>query len=803
MKKTHINNYWISSISTLFEINAMVIIVIVLAFLAVNARSAQEGNIEKQVIQTTQLTGQWEGLYYTYPQPIVIKMELHSADGNKVEGELMFFPLDTKKRNIQGEKGKQELNGTYDSLTQTFELKGVKWIDNPDRMRTMPTLHGVMSVKRQEIAGFRITGSMQDFSSNAHFVMVRPAQANEYLNIPMIEIFTGRQAVLDRRREEQRLEIERRREEQRLERQRRRDERRGITTQSDSTSTEQSPDTETEKDTEEQVTQTPNTEDMVKWASKIKEEYPDMDLRGTMMGLLYNSARNLFEDKHFRKYFGKTFDQMTFIDRDAIIKRFREASQTPVRDYDYDKELTPIQSLKEYHILDRAFSDSGTGSAAEILLSVYAHCAIRAWRDEMNYSVRNWPIDADAFYKLLEFKEVSENLMSTLWPSEQKTFNTLLEEAKSNVAGPSLAALVERTIENAHNYQDTVELSKWKNKNTVLLESVSDELRTAALTKIDGRIGQLLQPLVAEEAGKISSFGKGYDAVTAGNKWYQNFIKQYGFARNISVVSDVIDRFMKRRSSDLAAAQEHIQAIFLKAETIEKLDILLKTWLVVPEDKNTIAGKALVQVADQRRQRLDLENRFSDREIAMMKTQLGVVDVPVNPELPTSEEIGLAIIREIEVLGGKRINRTTAQYALPPADSFGWYYIIALNRINMLDSIGHLSDDYHYKCLYSIKLNISLPQKFLDSVNQPGNPLSVLIQAIKLKLNALNSKTLVLLDNFVLTPTGWRSPTCFNSGFPEMFNDNNRSATSIDEALEDVLSKDYKDHLDLSFDFEE
>lgn len=236
---------------------------------------------------------------------------------------------------------------------------------------------------------------------------------------------------------------------------------------------------------------------------------------------------------------------------------------------------------------------------------------------------------------------------------------------------------------------------------------------------------------------------------------------------------------MQRRSKDLAAAQEHIIAELLKAHSEQQVNRILALWMPVSQDNSTTAGAELAKVADQRKKRIEFENKFSDGEIAMMKTELGIVDVPVKPELPTPEEIGLAMLREIASLGGTHVNRTTGHYVIPPADLLGCYYILELKRITVLESapVG----DGSYICKYSIKVNLSLPQKFLDDFGLSSSPIHM--KLLNAQHDEMNSTTPILIDHFVLTPGGWRSPTYNQRGLEAMLDVQKMWAESIESAV--------------------
>jgi hypothetical protein len=674
------------------------------------------------------LTGQWEGVYFVYPQPMGMKAELRSSGGNAVEGELTFYPLNTNNRNILGTiRGKYALKGTYDPLTQTFELAPGKWIEKPSRLVSATMLRGVLSVQRQEIAGFLVSGQNQNLQAKTHFVMSRPQQSEDRLTEPMINAVTTGGRGLGRL-----------------------------------------------------LGGAPSGDDLVKWASRFKVEYPDMDINHTVLGTLLGHARNLFEDEYFHKFFGKTFDQMSPSDRAAVVNGFHKANVQGGSRLGSIFRGESSDELKQYAFLAGAFSSSGTDSAAEITLSVLTHRVIRSWRDAMQDRMRHWPGEADVFERLARIEVTGKVRLITLWPSEQKGFEASLADARRRLSAQVLEVAADRAIAAAQGYQGIRDLAGWADQNKEILQYASGGDRVAITGKIDARLQELLEPMIAEEKAKLAFLGEGEAAVTAGNRWHLDFTSRYGLLEDRPVVRSALDQLAKRRGDDLKAAQGYIAARLRSAKTAQGVENTLTQWLPVQGDRRTTAGAALAEIAGERKQRIAVENKFSDKEIALMKRRLGTVDVPARPNPPTSEEIGLAFLREIAALGGEQVSRTTGHYTVPPAGLLGVYNIVELLRVDLLGVAP--AGGGSYVCKYSFKAHFSFPPEFLDKFGIRRSP--VHMNMLNAQLQQLNSTKPVLIDHFVLTPNGWRSPTLNQRGLNAMFTVQRSWAEGLERAVQ-------------------
>jgi hypothetical protein len=489
---------------------------------ATAAKQAQEGNAalspahsaSLDTVPVEQLTGQWEGVYFVYPQPMGMKVQLRSIGGSAVEGELAFYPLNTHQRNILGTiRGKYVLKGKYDPLTQTFELSPNHWIEKPNRLVFATKLRGVLSEKRQEIAGFLVSRISQNFPAKTHFVMCRPQYAEERLTEPMIKAVSNGGRGFGRF-----------------------------------------------------FGSSPSDEDLFKWASMLKAEYPDMDLGHTVMGKLLGRSRNLFEDDHFSKYFGKTFDQMSPSDRAAVVDRFRKANGHAGRSLIgsiFHSESS--DKLKQYAFLEGAFSSIGTDSAAEITLSVLTHRVIRSWRDAMQDRMRFWPAKADVFKRLARIETAGKDRLITLWPSERKEFKKTLAAARRRLATPVLRMSANQAIASAQGYQGIRDLAGWAHRNKDILQYASSADRAKFTGRIDVRLQELLKPMMAAETAKLASLGKSDAAVAAGIRWYKDFISRYGFLEDRPIVRSTIDQIPQNLAKAIA--------LYTKASESPKADV--------------------------------------------------------------------------------------------------------------------------------------------------------------------------------------------------------------------------------------
>jgi hypothetical protein len=511
---------------------------------------------------------------------------------------------------------------------------------------------------------------------------------------------------------------------------------------------------------------------LLRWANRLAEEYPKEPFR-TQSEANYSKITNLFADKYFVPVFGKPFDKFTEEERSLADRAITLLTRSQ------DPELRELfERVGLAQELYQPFEERGSFSFSKIAPAVAFRRTVRSEVEARMAEAGKIQPTAQGWSRLLELSAAPEKF-GLLFPSEVARFETKMSEEKQRVADGVLPSQVDEVVQRVAGYEGARELGKWPEKNKELLKSASTPNRSAAMAKINQRLTNLIRPLVAQETARISQLGQGAAAVAAGNQWYRQFMQRFDFEKNHPAVREAIQNLVQRRGKDLAAARSAIEGDLQKARTSPEVDQTLARWLAVPGDQRTQAGAVLAEIGSSRKRRIALEEKFSEGEIALMKTRLGQVDVPAQPAQPTPEEIGLAFMRELDASGGEQIDRTTGHYSVPPASMFGIYLIMKIRNIRVVKSVP--VGDGSYLCKYSLQADVSMPQKFLDDFQISSSPIHMqMMNAMTGELSGPH----ILIDQFVLTEDGWRSPTARSRGLKAMLSVQANWANSLNNALQ-------------------
>ncbi|MFH5834263.1 hypothetical protein ACG2F4_18540 [Halalkalibaculum sp. DA3122] len=518
----------------------------------------QERALTKADLQTVnidQVTGHWEGIYHVYPNLMGIELDLLASDTTNLSGELHFYPLDEKRGPGRLSPGSYSVIGSYDPVTRTLELKPKTWINKPRGRVTALPLSGVVDTEGPAIAGF--LGQQRTLRDRPiYFALMRTDKAESRLKEPF-------------RRSSEQVNLQAS----------------GVGSIFNKLGRD-----------------IPGDEEILQWAGRFSDEYPEINPDHTEMGTLYNKVVNLFEDEHFIAHFGLPFEQMSPGQRDMVADRLTGSYRSFGDRSDY--------MLRDYRAFSRAFNSSGSPGTPGITAALLAQRVIRSWQRTTQYRLSHLSPKPGTFAKIANIEERSSLLLHTLWPSEQREFNDHIADIRQKLATPILAASAEKAVTNSSGYDGARRLALWEQNNQELLQYVDISEKESLISKVEHRRDELLSPLMDVEIGSLQQIPNTASAVDKGNEWYTDFNNRYGFASQSQPYQQVLSVLQARREEDLSRVLASYGEQINKLTPEENVDDFISSVLVVPGDQYTPPGKTLVRMADTRKQTIEARRKL-------------------------------------------------------------------------------------------------------------------------------------------------------------------------------------------------
>lgn len=484
-------------------------------------------------------------------------------------------------------------------------------------------------------------------------------------------------------------------------------------------------------------------ERFTRWAERLRDEFDPKTLVG--MSDVYDVAQILTGDAEFASLIGKTYDQVSLSERSSLRAAFMQHCKSS-----FSRDDGGIRRA-----IENMLRETGQGSRRQMLSASHGIRQLRAWRDQALEEVDAMDVSATAIERLWGLARAGETHLEPLWPSERGEFLSRLKARTSELAPGVAIARAEAAAARSTGYADLPSLMAWTEENAELLEYLSPNERDAATDIVMRRVGELLDELAPLELASLPPAGADRVALDASTAWYEDFRDRYAPVIGSENFAGVIGEFRERRDSTLLAIGPATISKIDAATAIGEVDALLSSIIAVPGDRHSQAGSKIHAAGEARKQSIEVRQfmaRFSQREQVLMERP-GRLTPPSHYVEPTGQEVRLAILREIASMGGSFVDERTALLAIPPFGALGFNVEVALQDPT---SLSCTQAERGYRCAYTMPMANTLP----DEVRQffAGHPLhSRLVDIIAAVLNT--QQELTMTDDFVLTETGWRSPT--------------------------------------------
>jgi len=171
---------------------------------------------------------------------------------------------------------------------------------------------------------------------------------------------------------------------------------------------------------------------VAKWASKLKAEYPELDLRHTPLNQVFAKAAPLFSDADFKPVWGQSYTDYSKNERKRIY-------------YDILSPCLKNQELSGYfqgysHIVTRPFIlDRGDFSHAEVVLRVQIISQGRQWLRDRSSDLNRLPPNEAGYASWEQIQVASDDKLADLWPSERAEFEQRLANSLARISHEKVA----------------------------------------------------------------------------------------------------------------------------------------------------------------------------------------------------------------------------------------------------------------------------------------------------------------------------------------------------------------------------
>ena len=400
---------------------------------------------------------------------------------------------------------------------------------------------------------------------------------------------------------------------------------------------------------------------MVRWVARLGEEYPDTRLRFSGP-----EATHLFMDSDFVPVFGKPYDELSGRQRNGLFRRFRECR----------REGRIPGSLEWTSEFEGGFSTSGSTFSRLSSQIAFRRQARAQWNVDMQ-RLSSLPATEQSFDEALRIDAAHLETRKILWPSEVKRLEDAVASSLGRSAESVLVRLVDEILEDATGVEaldglldpaqalrstvtqpvidesqlrrqagsprelraavqridrQVAETAAQRDSREKLLSLVSSDVRSRELGRMTVRAREIAQREAIVRFDEVKTFGEGLEALERGPRWAAAFQRDLGNRRelrDLRTVQLANEYFLLLRRQALIEARPELIELLHEADSPSEIGRVLSRYVGVDGDRESAAGRQVINLAAGRRELLEWASTTACRSIPDAFVPLGFKDSEV------------------------------------------------------------------------------------------------------------------------------------------------------------------------------
>jgi hypothetical protein len=433
------------------------------------------------------VAGTWEGRYACGQGPSGLRLSIERGQGSQIRATFQLYPV---AENPRGPQGEFEMVGRFDSLVGSLELQPTRWI-KPARGVRAVALEGLLADDGGNLKVRLRAPNCGDL------VLVRAAAAAPSAQAPAPTVAQPTK---------------------------------GPTSLKEATTPED------------------RCRALITWASRLTEEYPNIDWQHTPMNKLFPLAMNLYRDRSFVPVFGMRYADMT--------PQYRQNLWISTIAKCNNMQSIRRQWIDYSHYIVRPFTggagDFGPANVTQLLQQAEL---VETWVDRVRTALPTIPETADGFTQIQGYIDKGGKDTATLWPSESTAFMATLRARQTAVA----RKLVDATTAPDSGAPPTLKamrtvMEQWRQMQAYLAV-LGEEDRRKAESVMAAKLDAGLGPLVQEDVKRAHALPATVAGLTAYATQMTEFTTRYGGFGNAAPVRTAQSDLAKQRTVLLAAAK--------------------------------------------------------------------------------------------------------------------------------------------------------------------------------------------------------------------------------------------------------
>jgi len=494
---------------------------------------------------------------------------------------------------------------------------------------------------------------------------------------------------------------------------------------------------------------------IVKWGSRLLDEYPDMEIARSDSGVLGARALNLFEDEYFKQHFGVSYFDIP--EQDSVWLNVGMVTGWP-------RSVAEREKMRGYSYLGRAFRTTGNFGRLENITRLIALQELRRYRRDLLNDFKSMKPSPTALDEIELRSTAAATAFKPLWPSEQQKFAQEKEAAQRRIGSESLELAAAQSIQHAEGLDGANALARWTPEHRRQLAFATPDSRKRIADWMNGKLESLAAPIALSHLPEVKAHGTSPTSLVAMARWQQEIAARYRLLMRTEAFQTLSKHIRHHRTQLLNSLRNELLQKIAEQKSVAAVDSVTRKYLSIPGDRQTTAGSELVTAAAAQKSKIDEAAylaKFSAREQGWLKT--GTATAVTGPD---EEEVRLALLRAIAATGGEMVDAHTAHYTNPLMRPFGFYMIVHIDRIRLTSPPK--KTDSGWECTWRATMRAKYSDAFYDNFGRGGKNDPIFRMFEKL-VETSSAGGDARTDTLIPTSKGWRSPTMTSRALSSMF----------------------------------
>lgn len=293
----------------------------------------------------------------------------------------------------------------------------------------------------------------------------------------------------------------------------------------------------------------PGKKSLRNWAQPLYDEYSGQDLNQGAYSHMKLVAIKLFRDRHFKKYFGERFDDLSVTELGIIWKTLINLKQSSQDEMD-----------QKISMLERMFwTGHGDNAAKQTALRVMAQRFMLNWHHDRLVDLEKLPEEKESLQYIDLFeKELAKTALTLLWPSELSADKKRFAANRKRIALPVLKGMLVEFESSLPTHRLMNRLIIWRFSENKLFNCLDKEDSRLLLDTAAKRLNVVIGALLSPYRQRIENMGSGLEAIEKGNTWYDDFNDSFSKVMQNNLVQKTLSTFKHHRQNHLTQAEDEM-----------------------------------------------------------------------------------------------------------------------------------------------------------------------------------------------------------------------------------------------------